>query len=77
MLSCYDAELCYDSRTDTFQARYVQQLTPSILLSLGANQLVFLPVLLSFWFNSEVILTYEILKDTGDDTNNLRKRENN
>ncbi|WOG82968.1 hypothetical protein DCAR_0102141 [Daucus carota subsp. sativus] len=22
MLSCYDAELCYDSRTDTFQARY-------------------------------------------------------
>lgn len=22
MLSCYDAQLCYDSRTDTFQARY-------------------------------------------------------
>ncbi|TYI64993.1 hypothetical protein E1A91_D09G126700v1 [Gossypium mustelinum] len=22
MLSCYDAELCYDQRTDTFQARY-------------------------------------------------------
>ncbi|XP_057484278.1 F-box protein At2g26850-like isoform X1 [Actinidia eriantha] len=22
MLSCYDAELCYNSRTDTFQARY-------------------------------------------------------
>ncbi|KAI4386209.1 hypothetical protein MLD38_004161 [Melastoma candidum] len=22
MLSCYDAELCYDSKTDTFQARY-------------------------------------------------------
>ncbi|XAR60276.1 hypothetical protein NMG60_11033576 [Bertholletia excelsa] len=22
MLSCYDAELCYDARTDTFQARY-------------------------------------------------------
>ncbi|AES81196.2 putative F-box domain-containing protein [Medicago truncatula] len=22
LLSCYDAELCYDSRTDTFQARY-------------------------------------------------------
>ena len=68
MLSCYDAELCYDSRTDTFQARYVQQLTHSILLSLGANQLVFLPVLLSFWFNSEVIITYEILKDIGHDT---------
>lgn len=24
MLSCYDAELSYDRRTDTFQARYVQ-----------------------------------------------------
>ena len=23
MLSCYDALLCYDSRTDAFQARYV------------------------------------------------------
>lgn len=68
MLSCYDAELCYDSRTDAFQARYVQKLTHSILLSLGAKQLVFLPVLLYFWFNSEVIITYEILKDTRHDT---------
>ncbi|KAK4272437.1 hypothetical protein QN277_020997 [Acacia crassicarpa] len=23
LLSCYDAQLCYDSRTDTFQARYL------------------------------------------------------
>lgn len=25
MLSCYDAELCYDAKTDTFQARYPPQ----------------------------------------------------
>lgn len=23
MLSCYDAQLCYDAQTDTFQARYI------------------------------------------------------
>lgn len=31
MLSCYDAQLCYDSRSDTFLARYVEKLTPSKL----------------------------------------------
>lgn len=25
MLSCYDAKLCYDPRTDTFQARWLSK----------------------------------------------------
>lgn len=34
MLSCYDAELSYDSRTDTFQARQVNDIaSPGACLS--------------------------------------------
>ncbi|KAI4373641.1 hypothetical protein MLD38_011747 [Melastoma candidum] len=37
MLSCYDAEVCYDSRTDTFQARYPTHGRRSMPLEVGVT----------------------------------------
>ena len=35
MLSCYDAQLCYDSSTDTFEARYGLRLAKIGTISLA------------------------------------------
>ncbi|XP_028761505.1 F-box protein At2g26850 [Neltuma alba] len=59
MLSCYDAQLCYDSRTDTFQARYLPHARWSMEENIHWDRLRMPPIDIS----SHVLYTSDRLDD--------------